>query len=76
MALTPYQQSIWLTMWARNIGYAGVGLIMIAVLAVLGFRFAERQILIGLAGGAILFLVSDWIIRRIPDPDAPTEPSE
>lgn len=73
MALTPYQQSIWLLMWARNIGYAGVAFIMIAVLAPMGVRFMDHQIPVGLVVGAVLFFLSDRIIRYIPDPDSAHE---
>lgn len=74
MALTPYQQSIWLVMCARNVGYAGVAFIMIAMLAVMGVRFMDHQIAVGIVAGAALFLVSDRIIRYIPDPNS-TGPS-
>mgnify|MGYP001627421626 CR=1 FL=1 len=73
MSLTPYQQSIWLVMWARNLGYAGVAFVMIAVLAVMGVRFMDHQILVGLGVGAALFVLSDRIIRFIPDPDGAAE---
>ncbi|WP_439472065.1 hypothetical protein [Brevundimonas sp.] len=68
MALTPYQQSIWLIMWARNIGHAGVAFVMIAILGMLGLRFMQHQILTGLVVGLILFFVSDRIIRCLPEP--------
>lgn len=71
MSLTPYQQSIWLVMWARNFGYAGVAFVMIAVLGAMGVRFIDHQILVGLVVAAALFLLSDRIIRFIPDPDKP-----
>ena len=70
MSLTPYQQSIWLIMCARNVGYAGVAFVMIAVLAVMGARFMEHQILVGLGIGALLLFISDRIIRHIPDPES------
>ncbi len=76
MALTPHQQSIWLVMWARNLGYAGVTFIMIAILAAMGIRFMDHQILIGLGAGLILIFLSDRLIRYIPDPDHPKEERE
>ncbi len=76
MSLTPYQQSIWLVMWARNLGYAGVTFIMIAILPVMGIRFMDHQILIGLGVGLMLFFLSDRLIRYIPDPDRPKEERE
>jgi hypothetical protein len=76
MSLTPYQQSIWLVMWARNVGYAGVAFVMIAVLAVMGVRFMDHQILVGLGVGAALFVLSDRIIRFIPDPDGTADKRE
>lgn len=69
MSLTPYQQSIWLIMWARNAGYAGVACVMAAALAVMGARFMEHQILVGLSVGALLFFISDRIIRHLPHPE-------
>lgn len=72
MSLMPYQQSIWLTMCARNVGHIGVGFFMIAVLAMMGVRFIEHQILVGLTVSGILFFASDRIIRRIPDHGDPT----
>jgi xanthine/uracil permease len=76
MSLTPYQQSIWLVMWARNLGYAGVTFIMIAILPVMGIRFMDHQVLIGLGVGLMLFFLSDRLIRYIPDPDRPKEERE
>lgn len=73
MSLTPYQQSIWLVMWARNVGYAGVAFMMIAVLAAMGMRFMDHQILVGLGLGTALFVLSDRIIRFIPNPDGAAE---
>lgn len=70
MSLTPYQQSIWLIMCARNVGYAGVAFVMIAILALMGVRFMDHQILVGLVVGAVLFFLSDRIIRYIPDPES------
>lgn len=70
MSLTPYQQSIWLIMCARNVGYAGVVFVMIAILALMGVRFMDHQILVGLVVGAVLFFLSDRIIRYIPDPES------
>lgn len=69
MSLTPYQQSIWLIMCARNVGYAGVAFIMIAALAFMGVRFMEHQVLIGGLVGVALLFISDRIIRHLPDPD-------
>lgn len=74
MSLTPYQQSIWLIMCARNVGYAGVAFVMIAALAVMGARFMEHQILVGLSIGALLLFLSDRIVRCIPDPQRPPAP--
>lgn len=76
MSLTPYQQSIWLVMCARNVGYAGVAFLMIAVLAIMGLRFMDHQIAVGLVSAAVLFLLSDRIIRRIPDPGDSSEKPE
>lgn len=73
MPMTPYQQSLWLIMCARNVGYAGVAFVMIAFLRVMGVRFMDHQILVGLVVGAVLFFLSDRIIRHIPDLDSRSE---
>jgi hypothetical protein len=60
-------------MWARNFSYAGVAFIMIGVLALMGARFMDHQIVIGFMVGAVLVYLGDRIIRYIPDPDQPVD---
>ncbi|QSF53186.1 hypothetical protein [Brevundimonas fontaquae] len=73
MRLAPHQQAIWITMWARNFSYTGVAFVMIGVLALMGARFMDHQVVIGFMVGAVLVYVGDRIIRYIPDPDQPVD---
>ena len=75
MSLTPYQQSIWLVMCARNVGHLGVAFILIGLLPIMGVRFMEHQILVGGLVGCALFFISDRIIRYVPDPNS-SEPGK
>lgn len=60
-------------MWARNFSYTGVAFVMIGVLALMGARFMDHQVVIGFMVGAVLVYVGDRIIRYIPDPDQPVD---
>lgn len=80
--LAPHQKSVLLIMRARLLGNLGLASFAFGFVPILGWgRVMEHQILIGLSGAAVLFFLSNWILRYLPDPHAdgraparPTEP--
>lgn len=77
MPLEPHQKSILLIMRARLLGNLAVASFAFGVVPILGWgRVMEHQIVIGLCGAALLFFVSDRILRYLPDPDAGGKGSE
>lgn len=70
-ALTPYQHGIWLVMCARTLGNLAALAFLAGLAPLMGWRFFEHQIVLGLGLGVILFWISGRILRYLPNPDAP-----
>lgn len=71
MPLAPHQKSALLIMRARLLSNLGLASLAFGFVPILGWdRVTEHQILIGLGGAAVLFFLSNWILRYLPDPNA------
>ncbi|WP_428155298.1 hypothetical protein [Brevundimonas sp.] len=63
--MTPYQNDIWLKMTARLMGNLSVLCLAGAFFAVLGVRFMDHQIKVGVIAGVLLFWVSMRLLRYL-----------
>ena len=63
--MTPYQNDIWLQMTARLLGNLSALCLTGSFLAVLGARFMDHQIKVGLIAGVFLFWVSMHLLRYL-----------
>lgn len=71
MPLSPHQKSELLIMRARLIGNLGLVAFAFGFFPILGWgRVMDHQILVGLSVAAVLFFISNRVLRYLPDPRA------
>lgn len=68
MSLKRHQKSVALVMWARLVGYVGLGFFALAFVSLLGWKpVLPHQFVVGAVGCILFFGVSLWILRFLPE---------